>query len=121
MEAEDRLIKYAHPGPRPNGLQKASPDDPKHPGWPAGTEGGRGGQFRPKDGTPAVIEQEAKKRITRLAIRRGLRSAALLLARLASRSALNIVPIVGEVMVMIEGSRTIIECRQLTIDIEGAF
>ncbi|MCW2319253.1 hypothetical protein M2322_004822 [Rhodoblastus acidophilus] len=29
-------------------LFKASPDDPKHPGWPKGTEGGRGGQFRPK-------------------------------------------------------------------------
>jgi hypothetical protein len=29
---------------------KASPDDPKHPGWPAGTPDGRGGKFRPKDG-----------------------------------------------------------------------
>lgn len=29
---------------------KASPDDPKHPGWPAGTPDGRGGQFRPRDG-----------------------------------------------------------------------
>jgi hypothetical protein len=32
----------------PSIIHKASPDDPKHPGWPAGTEGGRGGQFRPK-------------------------------------------------------------------------
>jgi hypothetical protein len=32
-----------------NRIRKASPNDPKHPGWPAGTEGGRGGQFRPKD------------------------------------------------------------------------
>jgi hypothetical protein len=30
-------------------LVKASPDDPEHPGWPAGTPGGIGGQFRPKD------------------------------------------------------------------------
>ena len=30
-------------------LQKASPDDAKHPGWPAGTPDGKGGQFRPKD------------------------------------------------------------------------
>ena len=32
---------------------KAVADDPKHPGWPAGTSGGVGGQFRPKesDGT----------------------------------------------------------------------
>jgi hypothetical protein len=29
---------------------KASPDDPKHPGWPAGSPDGRGGKFRPKDG-----------------------------------------------------------------------
>lgn len=29
-------------------LFKASPDDPKRPGWPKGTEGGKGGQFRPK-------------------------------------------------------------------------
>jgi hypothetical protein len=31
-------------------LLKASSDDPEHPGWPAGTPGGRGGKFRPKDG-----------------------------------------------------------------------
>ena len=31
-------------------FDKASPDDPKHPGWSAGTPGGKGGQFRPKDG-----------------------------------------------------------------------
>jgi hypothetical protein len=31
-------------------IRKASPDDPEHPGWPAGTPGGIGGQFRPKDG-----------------------------------------------------------------------
>jgi len=30
-------------------LVKASPDDAKHPGWPAGTPEGRGGKFRPKD------------------------------------------------------------------------
>jgi hypothetical protein len=28
---------------------KASADDPEHPAWPAGTSGGRGGKFRPKD------------------------------------------------------------------------
>ena len=30
-------------------LLKAAVDDPKHPGWPRATPGGRGGQFRPKD------------------------------------------------------------------------
>ena len=29
-------------------VEKASPDDPKHPGWPKGDPDGRGGQFRPK-------------------------------------------------------------------------
>jgi hypothetical protein len=29
--------------------QKAAAEDPKHPGWPAGTSDGKGGQFRPKD------------------------------------------------------------------------
>jgi hypothetical protein len=40
MEAEDRLIKYAPgegAGLHPRNIRKASPDDPKHPGWPAGT------------------------------------------------------------------------------------
>jgi hypothetical protein len=32
-------------------LGKASPDDPEHPGWPAGTPGGLGGEFEPKNGT----------------------------------------------------------------------
>ncbi len=31
-------------------IKKAAADDPKHPGWPAGTPDGKGGQFRPKDG-----------------------------------------------------------------------
>jgi hypothetical protein len=30
-------------------LEKARPDDPKHPGWPAGAPDSQGGQFRPKD------------------------------------------------------------------------
>jgi hypothetical protein len=36
-------------------LVKASPDDPKHPGWPTGTSGGRGGKFRPRSGDGAPI------------------------------------------------------------------
>jgi hypothetical protein len=36
--------------PEQQSVSKASPDDPKHPGWPAGTPDGRGGKFRPKDG-----------------------------------------------------------------------
>jgi hypothetical protein len=29
-------------------VEKASPDDPKHPGWPAGAPDSQGGRFRPK-------------------------------------------------------------------------
>jgi hypothetical protein len=45
-------------------LDKASPDDPQHPGWPAGTPGGVGGEFEPKDeatepiGRAVVNEQQ---------------------------------------------------------------
>jgi hypothetical protein len=53
-----------------DGFRKASPDDPKHPGWPAGTEGGRGGQFRPKDASE--LTQKVKSLIARRALRTGL-------------------------------------------------
>jgi hypothetical protein len=51
-------------------LFKASPVDPEHPGWPKGTEGGKGGQFRPKDGAAETTE-----RLARLAARRQIRQA----------------------------------------------
>jgi hypothetical protein len=54
-------------------IHKASPDDPKHPGWPAGTEGGRGGQFRPKDASE--LTQKVKSLIARRALRTGLLAA----------------------------------------------
>ena len=40
--------------------EKASPDDPKHPGWPKGDPEGRGGQFRPKtpDEVPSRPSEE---------------------------------------------------------------
>ncbi len=133
LEAEDRLIKSAsregvakigdaewNPALHRHSMNKASPDDPKHPGWPAGTEGGRGGQFRPKDGTPAVIEEEAKKRIARLAIRRTLRALGLSVLRLASRGAVNVIPIVGEVLTAIEIMRTISELAKLKIEADAA-
>lgn len=34
---------------KPTRALKAAVDDPKHPGWPAHTPDGKGGQFRPKD------------------------------------------------------------------------
>jgi hypothetical protein len=41
-------------------LGKAAADDPEHPGWPAGTSGGKGGQFRPKDSAANASDQQAK-------------------------------------------------------------
>lgn len=38
--------------------RKAAVDDPKHPGWPAKTPDGKGGQFRPKDGQTVVAANE---------------------------------------------------------------
>ncbi len=38
-------------------LGKASPDDPVHPGYPAGDPEGRGGQFMPKDKSPEALQQ----------------------------------------------------------------
>ena len=51
-------------------IAKASPDDSKHPGWPAGSPDGKGGQFRPKDDPLEANDA----RIKRLASRRGIRS-----------------------------------------------
>ncbi len=57
-------------------MLKASPDDPKHPGWPKDTPGGLGGKFRPKDGQ---LSEEAKemvgRRVRRLLLRRRIRVA----------------------------------------------
>jgi hypothetical protein len=41
-------------------LGKAAADDPEHPGWPAGTPGGKGGQFRPKDSAANASDYQAK-------------------------------------------------------------
>jgi hypothetical protein len=64
--AENRSSKLA--------LVKASPDDPEHPGWPAGTPGGRGGKFRPKDdeggetsSNSASTDEDTAKHSTRYA------------------------------------------------------
>jgi hypothetical protein len=39
-------------------IRKAASDDPKHPGWPAGTPDGRGGKFRPKGDAEAASSRE---------------------------------------------------------------
>ncbi len=48
-EISRELLPLVRSNFRGGRVGKAAVDDPKHPGWPAGTPGGKGGQFRPKD------------------------------------------------------------------------
>jgi hypothetical protein len=88
LEAQDILTKCAAVA---RDVHKASPDDPKHPGWPAGTPGGRGGKFRPK--TDAEISQETKGRLLRTAARRALRMGVRAISRLGAEAVANLIPI----------------------------
>ncbi len=60
--------------PHADVLRKAGPDDPRHPGWPAGAAEGRGGQFRPKGVADAAETVSREERAKRLASRRSLRA-----------------------------------------------
>ncbi|MGP7985425.1 hypothetical protein [Rhodoblastus sp.] len=85
-------------------LFKASADDPKHPGWPKGTEGGRGGKFRPKDGVAAETANRIAYRAIRQRIRRGLLHILLRHgARLAVDAAGDAIPGLG----LVAGAATI--------------
>src|ERR1700728_4822880 len=91
---------------------KASPDDPKHPGWPAGTEGGRGGQFRPKDASD--LTQRVKSLIARRALRTGLLAG----LRVGLEALGNLIPVVdaaADVLMAADIARTVIEFRELAI------
>ncbi|MGA8169688.1 MAG: hypothetical protein WB816_02445 [Methylocystis sp.] len=86
-------------------LAKAAADDPDHPGWPAGTPGGRGGQFRPKDEpsetvketrkkkTEAELPQLIRRRLIRETLRRVLTPQRVM--RLAGEVAANAIPMVN--------------------------
>jgi hypothetical protein len=95
LEVEDALIQLTreqrHTDRQTSEIRKASPDDPKHPGWPKGTPDGKGGQFRPKTGTE--IAPETKARLIRITARRGLRIVALKFLRLIPEAAANLFPI----------------------------
>ncbi len=113
MERVDALIKASE-------IRKASPDDPKHPGWPAGTEGGRGGEFRPKDGSDAALTRKAKDRITR----RELRISLLAALHIGVEAAANLIPgvdVAADVAMLADFARTISEFRKLAIDAAAAF
>jgi hypothetical protein len=98
-------------------VYKASPDDPKHPGWPAGTEGGRGGQFRPKDASE--LTQKVKSLIARRALRTGLLAA----LRIGLEGLGNLIPgvdVAADVAMVADIALTVAEFRKLAIDATAA-
>jgi hypothetical protein len=102
------------------GLAKASSDDPVHPGWPAGTPGGLGGKFRPKDGTD---RQKVEAAAERVALRRAVRALLLEVLSLPPEVAANAVPFLGEaadVALLGQLEETLSEYRQLEIDLQAA-
>ena len=103
-------------------IRKARADDPDHPGWPAGTEGGRGGKFRPKD-LSAEAKETTEQELERLNARREFRIAASAILRLAVTAALNVVPGAGEVAdveELIELGRTAIELGNAEREVNAA-
>jgi hypothetical protein len=122
MEAEDNLIKSSNceSGLPPREIHKASPDDPKHPGWPSGTEGGIGGEFRPKDGSEAGLTQEIKDRINRKKFRLNVVAA----LHIGVEALANLIPgvdIAADVAMAAKIAQTTFEYGQLAIDAAAAF
>jgi hypothetical protein len=122
MAAEDILIKSADrkSAPQWREIRKASPNDPKHPGWPAGTPGGLGGKFRPKDGSAAALTQKIKDSITRRVLRMNL-TAGLHIGVEALANLIPGVDVAADVATVSEIARTMLEYRDLAIDAAAAF
>jgi hypothetical protein len=98
------------------GFSKASADDPVHPGWPAGTPGGLGGKFRPKDA--------GEKAVKRQALRRAIRALLLQAATLPPEIAANLLPVLGaaaDIAMVAQLAKTSLEFHQLDIDTKAAF
>jgi hypothetical protein len=122
MEAEDVLIKLAYRKPilYSQEIRKASPDDPKHPGWPAGTPGGLGGKFRPKDGSLTAFTEKIKDQITRRELRMNLTAG----LHVGIEALANLIPgaeLAADVAMLADLARTISEYEKLAIDAGAAF
>ena len=97
------------------GFTKASADDPVHPGWPAGTPGGLGGKFRPKDA--------GEKAVRRQALRRAIRALLLQALSLPPEIASNLIPVLGEtadIAMVAQLAKTSLEFSQLDTDSKAA-
>ena len=75
-------------------LNKASADDPKNPGWPAGTPGGLGGRYMPKDTSPGALAIAAQK-LKRLKALRAFRAAAQVAMVLLRTAVVEEIPVVN--------------------------
>lgn len=119
LEAEDALLGSDNSRIE---IQKASPDDPEHPGWPKGTPDGKGGQFRPK--TEGEIAPESKARLARRIARRALRMAALALLRMIPETAAAAVPVVdiaADAALALDIARAVTDFIKLAVDAAAAF
>ena len=121
MEAEDIILKRAERSSAQQlyKIHKASPDNPKHPGWPARTAGGLGGEFRPKDGSAGAITQAIKDRINRHELRLNLVAA----MHVGIEALANLIPgvdVAADVMLAADIARTLSEYTKLAIDATAA-
>lgn len=115
LEAEDVLIKSADRNPALHEIRKASADDPEHPGWPAGTSGGLGGKFRPKDGSQAALTQKIKDFISRRELRMNLTAA----LHVGIEALANLIPgmdIAADVALLAEIARLFSEYTKLAVE-----
>jgi hypothetical protein len=102
----------------PDDVYKASPDDPKHPGWPAGTPGGRGGKFRPKDDASALTER-VKNLVARDQLRMNLTAA----LHVGIEALVNLIPgldVAADVAMVAEIAQTAVKYRKLAIEAAAA-
>jgi hypothetical protein len=126
-------------------LVKASPDDPRHPGWPRGAPNGQGGQFRPKDAAGdaaegeqdnltnlaagreeiAAVQKQLEKAITRRVLKAAIRLALKpgRLGRLAVEMLSNFIPVVdavGDAAMIADVAQTGVEAAQVLQDAKVA-
>src|SRR5271155_3922773 len=121
MVAEDILVKSVErkSARQSREIRKASPDDPKHPGWPAGTPDGLGGKFRPKEGSATALPQKIKNQVERRELRMNLIAG----LHVGIEALANLIPgaeLAADVAMLADLARTISEYRKLSIEAAAA-
>ncbi|HTO79078.1 MAG TPA: hypothetical protein VMJ31_04805 [Methylocystis sp.] len=114
-------------------FEKASPDDPDHPGWPKGTPGGLGEKFRPKEEAGGALQRTRRKKteaeLLQLTQRALIREALLRVlsplraARLLGEAATNAVPglnVAADIAVAAEIAAMAADFAKLKIEADAA-